>query len=87
MHVRLDRVQHLRLEQQPGQAEPLDGVFLHDLNHADREERADVAEPAGDAGSGRAEPGVPLRGTLLTGTLLAETRAAEPGRPGLPSES
>ena len=41
-------VQHLGLEQQPGQAEPLDRVLLHHLHHADREERPDVAEPAGD---------------------------------------
>ncbi len=37
--------------------EPLDRVLLHDLHHADREERADVAEPAGHA-RGRARPGL-----------------------------
>ena len=30
--VGLDRVQHLRLQQQPGQVEPLDRVALHDLH-------------------------------------------------------
>src|SRR6185312_10187348 len=41
------------------------GVLLHDLDHADREARADVAEPASHARSRRAEPGLPPQIALL----------------------
>ena len=53
--VGLDRVEHLRLQQQPLQAEPLDRVGLHDLHHRRREVPPDVAEPAGHPRRRRAE--------------------------------
>ena len=56
MHVRLHGLQHLRLQQQRGQAEPVDGVALHDLDDGGGEVRTDVAEPARHVGRGAAEP-------------------------------
>ena len=75
VHVGLDRLQHLRLQQQPGQVEPLDRVGLHHLHHRAREVLPDVAEPAGHPRRGRAQPGRPLR----AGSPARRRRTARPG--------
>ena len=59
--VRLDGLQHLRLQQQRGEAQPLDRVALHDLDDGAGEVRPDVAEPAGHVRRGAAEPRAPRR--------------------------
>ncbi len=48
VHVGRDVLEHLGLEQQPVQAEPVDRVLLHDLHDPGREVRADLAQPARD---------------------------------------
>ncbi len=56
MHVGRDVVQHLGLQQQPVQAEPVDRVLLHDAHDARREVAAQLAEPAGDVRRAAAQP-------------------------------
>ena len=58
--VGLHGAQQLGLEQQGGQVEPLDGVPLHHLDDAGREVGPDVAQPAGDLGCRRPQPGGPV---------------------------
>jgi hypothetical protein len=63
--VGLDGVEHLRLQEQAGEVEPLDRVRLHDLHDRAGEVLADVAQPARDLGrrrtqAGRALPPAPL---------------------------
>jgi hypothetical protein len=72
VHVGLDRVQQLRLQQQPGQVEPLDGVGLHDLDHCGRKVPADVAQPPRHPRGGRVE------------TAAAPAAFAAPGRANVP---
>ena len=79
MHVGLDRGEHLGLEQQPGQAEPLDRVLLHHLDDADREERADIAEPARDPGGRRAQASLALGDGLEPGAFIGVVQGAERG--------
>ena len=56
MHVGRDVVQHLGLEQQPVQPEPVDRVLLHDPHDAGREVRAQLPQPARDPRRRGAEP-------------------------------
>ncbi len=62
MDVGFDRLQHLRLQQQGGEPEPVHRVALHDLDDGGRKVRTDVAEPAGHARGGCPEP----RGTICS---------------------
>ena len=74
--VRLHRLQHLRLQQQRGQSEPVDGVALHDLDDGGREVRPDVAEPARDGRRRRPEP----RRTVLAPPARLSPFAVERGQ-------
>ena len=58
--VGLDRLHHLRLEQQLPQAEPVHRVGLHHLHDGGREVGADVAEPARHLRRGAAQPAAPV---------------------------
>ena len=62
MEVGLELVQQLRLEQQPAQVEPVDGVALEHLHDRTREVPTDVAEPPGNRRRrlGQARPLAPL---------------------------
>ena len=79
VHVGLDRLQHLRLQQQPGQVEPLDRVGLHHLDDGGREVLPDVAEPAGHVGA----PTRRARPARAAGPRPAGRRVVERGQRGV----
>ena len=74
VHVGLDGLQHLGLQQHLAQAEPLDGVALHHLHDLRREVRADVAQPAGDVRRGGAQ----ARAALALAAVERAKRAVDP---------
>jgi hypothetical protein len=80
VHIRLDRLEHLRLEQQLPEVEPVDRVPLHDLHDGGREIGADIAQPARHPRGGRGESGrLPARG-VATGSLPAGAFVIERGQ-------
>src|SRR5215212_7415175 len=58
VHVGLYGLEHLRFEEHALEAEPFQGVLLHDAHDRRGEVRADVTEPAGDVGDGSPVPDV-----------------------------
>ena len=73
--VGLDSSQHLRFEQELTQIEPFDGVALQHLYDGRGEIPTDVAEPAGHAGRGSAEPartGTGAASRLRTGRRVVQ---------------
>src|SRR4029079_10739918 len=68
VHVRLDGLEQLRLEQELVQAEALDRVLLHDAHDRRRGVLANVAPPARDA----RRRGVEAAAARPTGSLVVE---------------
>ena len=65
VQIGFDGAQHLWLQQQLAQVEPVDGVALQHLHHRRRKVAADVAEPTGDRRRRRPETTGPAAATTF----------------------